>query len=83
MLIELGRKLAGFDEMPNQREHDPAPCGAPIRFHLFAHSTTRKETTTMNATNIAAACVAALVTFFVLLPAAECLMHLASLLNSI
>ena len=37
----------------------------------------------MSAINIAAATVAALVTFFVLLPAAECFLHLASLLNSI
>ena len=37
----------------------------------------------MNATNIAAASVAFLVAYFVLLPVAECLFRLASLLNSI
>ncbi len=37
----------------------------------------------MNATNIAAASVGFIVAYFVLLPAAECFMHLASLLNSI
>ncbi len=37
----------------------------------------------MNATNIAAAAVAFFIAYFVLLPAVECFIHLAGLLNSI
>lgn len=37
----------------------------------------------MNATNIAATAIGALVTYFVLIPAAQVIMHLASLLESI